>query len=309
MSKIYISSTFKDLKTYREAVYKTLRKWRHDAIAMEDYVASDERPLNKCLKDVSESDVYIGLIAWRYGYIPQGQKKSSTELEYDCARENNKPCLIFILSEDAMWHPKFMDEDLTYIETFRQKLKSEHTVFFFTTVDDLKSHISIALKDIPSTHSTEGLKPPYAPCARLRVFLCHASEDKQTIRELYKKLINDGFDPWLDEEKILPGQEWQREITSALHESDIVLVCLSTTSVSKTGYVQKEIKDVLDLADLQPEGTIFLIPVRLDSCIVPNRLARWQWMDFFRDKGYDLLLKSLHARAKELQYKHVKTNL
>jgi len=129
-----------------------------------------------------------------------------------------------------------------------------------------------------------------------------AKEDKHTIRELYSKLSQDGFDPWLDEENILPGQEWQREITSALHDADVVLVCLSRTSVSKTGYVQKEIKDVLDLSDLQPEGTIFLIPVRLDSCTVPKRLGRWQWVDYFQDKGYELLLKSLHARASETKY-------
>ena len=81
MAKIYISSTFKDLKAHREAVYKVLRQWGHDAIAMEDYVASDKRPLDKCLNDVASSDVYIGLFAWRYGYVPTEHEKSITELE------------------------------------------------------------------------------------------------------------------------------------------------------------------------------------------------------------------------------------
>src|SRR5260221_14477177 len=44
MAQIYISSTFEDLKDYRDAVYKALRKLRHDVIAMEDYVATDKRP-------------------------------------------------------------------------------------------------------------------------------------------------------------------------------------------------------------------------------------------------------------------------
>jgi len=59
--KIYLSSTFEDLKDYRRRVYDQLRTLRHDVIAMEDYVTADERPLDKCLRDVRDSDVYIGL--------------------------------------------------------------------------------------------------------------------------------------------------------------------------------------------------------------------------------------------------------
>ena len=45
MAKIYISSTFEDLKVYRKAVYDVLYQLGHKVIAMEDYVASDKRPL------------------------------------------------------------------------------------------------------------------------------------------------------------------------------------------------------------------------------------------------------------------------
>ena len=70
MAKIYLSSTYADLVDHRKAVYDILRKVGHDVIAMEDYVATDERPAAKCLADVASSDVYVGLIAWRYGYVP-----------------------------------------------------------------------------------------------------------------------------------------------------------------------------------------------------------------------------------------------
>jgi hypothetical protein len=68
VAKIYISSTFEDLKDCRQAVYDTLRKMRHDVIAMEDYVATDKRPLKKCLADVAACEVYVGIFARRYGY-------------------------------------------------------------------------------------------------------------------------------------------------------------------------------------------------------------------------------------------------
>ena len=159
MAKIYISSTFEDLKEYRKAVYDTLRQWRHDAIAMEDYVATDERPLGTCLKDVSESDIYIGIFAWRYGFIPSGEKKSITELEYDGARKKKKPCFIFILDEDALWLPKLMDKDLSKIENLRQKLQNEQTVSFFNSVDDLRAKLPASLKKILSSDPTEIIAP------------------------------------------------------------------------------------------------------------------------------------------------------
>ena len=76
MTKIYISSTYSDLVEHRQQVYDILRKMRYDVMAMEDYVATDERPLDKCLADVVACHLYVGIFAWRYGYIPPDQERS-----------------------------------------------------------------------------------------------------------------------------------------------------------------------------------------------------------------------------------------
>jgi formylglycine-generating enzyme required for sulfatase activity len=135
---------------------------------------------------------------------------------------------------------------------------------------------------------------------RLRVFLCHASGDKPAVRDLYRRLCADGIEPWLDEEDLLSGQDWQREILRAVRAADVVIVCLSRASITKAGYVQKEIKFALDVADEQPEGAIFLIPLRLEACEVPERLSRWQWVNLFDDSGYERLMRSLRVRAETL---------
>ena len=116
---------------------------------------------------------------------------------------------------------------------------------------------------------------------KLKVFLCHSRDDKPKVRELYRRLVDDGFDAWLDEEKLMPGQDWDLEIRKAVRNADVVLVCLSNGSTTKAGYVQKEIRFALDIADEQPEGAIYLIPTRLEDCSVPSRLSRWQWVDLF----------------------------
>ncbi len=131
----------------------------------------------------------------------------------------------------------------------------------------------------------------------LRVFLCHASSDKPAVRELYQRLRADGIDAWLDKENLLPGQDWQRAIPKAVRDSDVVLVCLSHGSITKAGYVQKEIKFALDVADEQPEDTIFLIPLKLEECDVPDRLSRWQWVNLFTPNGYERLMRALRVRA------------
>ncbi len=134
----------------------------------------------------------------------------------------------------------------------------------------------------------------------LQIFLCHSSGDKAAVRDLYYRLSVEGFNPWLDEENLLPGQDWQQEIPKAVHDSDVVIVCLSRSAINKAGYVQKEIKYALDIADEKPDGTIFLIPLKLEECDVPERLSRWQWVNFFEDRGFERLMRALRKRESEL---------
>jgi len=107
----------------------------------------------------------------------------------------------------------------------------------------------------------------------LRIFLCHASADKAAVRQLARRLRSGGFDPWLDEEMLLPGEDWEFEIRKAIRASDVVIVCLSRESTMKSGFVQKEIRHALDVADEKPEGTVFMIPAKLEDCTVSRPAA------------------------------------
>jgi len=134
----------------------------------------------------------------------------------------------------------------------------------------------------------------------IRVFLCHSAEDKASVRDLHRRLSATGIDVWLDEIKLLPGQDWDLEILKAVQSSHVVIICLSRSSVKKVGYVQTEIRRALDMAERQPEGSIFLIPLRLDDCEVPQRFRRWHWVDFFCPDGFEKLLGAIRVRSEEL---------
>ena len=141
---------------------------------------------------------------------------------------------------------------------------------------------------------------------KLSVFLCHSSQDKLIVRGLYQRLLTEGWiDPWLDEEKLLPGMDWDEEIQKAVEASDSVLVCLSSNSVKKTGYVQKELRFVLDFALYQPlDETIFIIPIRLDDCPVPRVLQSRQYADYYpaeqTERVFHQIIAGLRIRAKAL---------
>lgn len=135
---------------------------------------------------------------------------------------------------------------------------------------------------------------------KLLVFILYASEDKPSARYIASVLEQKGFEPWLDEEQLLPGHDWKLEIERAVDKADAIVVCLSKISINKRGFVQREIKKSLDIADEQPEGSIFLIPARIEQCQVPQRLQGTQWVDLFDPNGIEKLIEALNSRAEEI---------
>ncbi|HYC88997.1 MAG TPA: DUF4062 domain-containing protein [Thermoanaerobaculia bacterium] len=146
MPKAYVSSTFDDLREHRAIVQVVLRRFGYEVEAMESYVAADERPLDRCLADVSACDLYVGIFAWRYGFVPDGETRSITELEYQRAVETKKPRILFVVDEDAAWSPKLIDRDRSRIEAFHERVKQDRMVSKFSTHDTLEARLSAALE-------------------------------------------------------------------------------------------------------------------------------------------------------------------
>lgn len=119
---------------------------------------------------------------------------------------------------------------------------------------------------------------------RIQVFLAYAEEDRPVVRKLYAALQQAGFEPWMDQEKLLPGQNWSRAIDRAIDLSRFFLGCFSQRSVVKRGYFQSELRYALDLAARIPDEQIFMIPVRLNACELPRKIAsKVQYVDLFPD--------------------------
>ena len=89
-------------------------------IMMEHLPAADADAIAESLRMVNEADIYLGIFAYRYGYIPKGYDISVTEMEYNRAVERDIPRLIFLMDKDHPVKP-------TDVETGEGAVKIEAT--------------------------------------------------------------------------------------------------------------------------------------------------------------------------------------
>ena len=150
--KIYLSSTYHDLKDHRSMLALAMRKAQYDVMMMEEYVARDQLVEFACQGDVVSCDAYVGLFAWRYGHIPENNNpagKSVTEMEYTSA-EDKITRLVFILKDEAEWPAELKDDDLTRIKEFRKNLKKTCAAYFADNAQ-LVGEVLAALRTVECT--------------------------------------------------------------------------------------------------------------------------------------------------------------
>lgn len=127
--------------------------------------------------------------------------------------------------------------------------------------------------------------------------MSYAREDRSKAEQIYDRLTAQGFKPWMDVRDLQPGSKWRPSIEEAIRDSDFFLVILSNNSISKSGFVQVELRAALSLLSEKPETDIFLIPVRLEETPFPFSLSGIQSVDLFETSGWGQLLQSLKRGA------------
>jgi hypothetical protein len=102
VKKVMISSTAIDLPEHREKVLNACLRQGMFPVMMEHLPAADADAIAESLRMVNEADIYLGIFAFRYGFIPKGYDISVTEMEYNRAVETGITRLIFLMDKD---HP------------------------------------------------------------------------------------------------------------------------------------------------------------------------------------------------------------
>ncbi len=132
----------------------------------------------------------------------------------------------------------------------------------------------------------------------LRIFLSYSHKDRKLVHTLWSRLEKDGMDVWLDKENLQPGQNWEQEIRQAILASHITIVCLSQEFIQHSGFRHEELKIAIRKAKSLPASEIFIIPVRLEKCDMPQSLRHIHRVDLFERGGYKKLLLVLQGKSR-----------
>lgn len=133
------------------------------------------------------------------------------------------------------------------------------------------------------------------------VFLSYAREDTEMATRIYEFLTSiDGVEPWFDKECLLPGMRWRPAIRKAIREADFFLALISEKSNSRKGFVHREMREALEIMKEFPEDQIYIIPARLDECIIPfDELREIHYVDLFPDwqKGFESIVQVFESKS------------
>jgi TIR domain len=179
------------------------------------------------------------------------------------------------------------------IETAVAKLVADGQLIRASEVAYLVTDLGWSTFNLINTELYDETKGSESDSPSIKVFLCYTRNDQIAVSKLYENLRYLGVSPWMDVENIVGGQLWEEEIETAVSTADAVVVCISKASVSKEGFLQKEIKLVLDVADQKVPGTIFVIPLLLEPCEMPRRLSKLQYIRLFEPEGPTRLKRAL----------------
>ena len=165
-----VSSTARDLPEHRKEVLDACLRQGMFPIMMEHLPASDSDAIAESLRMVDQADIYLGVFAHRYGYIPKGHNISITEMEYKRAVDRRIPRLIFIIDKK---HPIQIDdvemgESAAKLKTFKERLLAENIVNSFNSPADLRAHIINSLSahrqpDLTAFHYVSDISTPPEP--------------------------------------------------------------------------------------------------------------------------------------------------
>jgi tetratricopeptide (TPR) repeat protein len=179
---VMISSTARDLPEHRKEVLDACLRQGMFPAMMEHLPANDDEAISASLKLVDDADIYLGIFAHRYGYVPQGHDISVTEMEYNRAAERKIPRLIFVMGKGHLLTADDVEiENAAKLKVFKERVQTENIVNFFDSPAELRAHAinslsQLRVPDLTAFHYVSDIPAPPEP------FIAHPYTLLQTHR-------------------------------------------------------------------------------------------------------------------------------
>ncbi len=127
---------------------------------------------------------------------------------------------------------------------------------------------------------------------KMKIVLCCGEGDEAPTRKLYYRLISDGFQPWMNTESLVGGENLELNFLRQIEECNAILFCVSKESIQKEGFLNKAMHFAYERAKEFPEGKIYIVPVKLNECKLPYTLKNFVSINLFEEKGYEYILRT-----------------
>lgn len=261
---------------------------------------------------IGNYSVLVGIMWQRFG-TKTTNAGSGTEEEFDIAykvfKEHGTPKIMFYFKAPKAVRNKQELNQLDSIFSFKEKLQNNGVLYWeFDSIRDFERKLRVHLYHHIESILNGSIDKNHKTASNTnvgRIFLSHRSADQDRVGKVYRKLIESGFNPWMAEYDILPGQSWKKEIETAIKNSDVFVTFLSKNSdeASETGFsVDSELSIAESINQYlgEDEGLsstgnkIKIIPVLLDEVEIPDVVAELQYYDL-RDLGkLEQFINALH---------------
>ncbi|HEY7340867.1 MAG TPA: tetratricopeptide repeat protein [Ktedonobacterales bacterium] len=185
--RIFVGCTSVDLHAHRDAVRREIEAFDEHPVVMGDFGARDGDATTVSLERVRSCDVYILLLAWRYGTVPSDAALSITHQEYRAAKDANIPRLIFLADPaterddgpTALFPAAVRDpEHAALLRDFRDEVSHDRVIATFTTPDNAAAVVAPALHHLLNDIGMmpRGPRPPLKLAPRAPEFVGRTSE-------------------------------------------------------------------------------------------------------------------------------------
>jgi hypothetical protein len=158
--KAMVSSTALDLPEHREQARQACLEAGVFPIGMEQLPARDATGVAASLEMVDEADIYIGIYASRYGWVPDGEETSITEMEFDRALERKgegklREILVFTAHKNHAFTADDIEADKVAQEKlrkFKARAADGRVRKEFKSAEELRHQVFQALSEFKSRH-------------------------------------------------------------------------------------------------------------------------------------------------------------
>lgn len=212
---VMISSTAIDLPEHRNQVMEACNRCSCDYVCMESLPASNDDAVKESMALVDKADIYIGILANRYG-------SGITELEYDRAEQRGIPRLLFYIADN---HPITIDmvetgPGLEKLKAFKARLKPKHVKAYFKSPEDLRAHVLHALPEATKKLQNNDKEKPDLENVQVTLITDHRSVDLVEALSIFSQRIpqNEQFEAediirWIreDQEAVERGERGRRD--------------------------------------------------------------------------------------------------